>query len=120
MKAKISHGRGFRGILDYLYGAREDNHPNRAIPVVGAGNVLGPPDIKKPVWHCSLSLPRGERHSDEKWAEIARDFLIRIGIDPNVRQWHCARHVDTDHDHIHLVVHSAEKKEEHHGNVQKI
>ncbi|MBU4119483.1 MAG: relaxase/mobilization nuclease domain-containing protein [Proteobacteria bacterium] len=120
MKAKVSRGAGFRGLLDYIYGPGEDNHPGRAVPVSGAGNVLGTdprdlarqfavsrqlrPDIKKPVWHCSLSLPPGEKLSDERWAEIARDFLSRMGLDPDARMWHCARHIDTDHDHIHLVV----------------
>ena len=120
MKAKVSRGAGFRGLLDYIYGPGEDNHPGRAVPVSGAGNVLGTdprdlarqfavsrqlrPDIKKPVWHCSLSLPPGEKLSDERWAEIARDFLSRMGLDPDIRMWHCARHIDTDHDHIHLVV----------------
>jgi len=77
MKAKVSRGAGFRGLLDYIYGPGEDNHPGRAVPVSGAGNVLGTdprdlarqfavsrqlrPDIKKPVWHCSLSLPPGEK-----------------------------------------------------------
>lgn len=120
MKAKVSRGAGFRGLLDYIYGPGENNHPGRAVPVSGAGNVLGTdprdlarqfavsrqlrPDIKKPVWHCSLSLPPGEKLSDERWAEIARDFLSRMGLDPDARMWHCARHIDTDHDHIHLVV----------------
>lgn len=120
MKANVSRGAGFRGLLDYIYGPGEDNHPGRAVPVSGAGNVLGTdprdlarqfaisrqlrPDIKKPVWHCSLSLPPGERLPDEKWAEIARDFLARMGLDPDARQWHCVRHTDQDHDHIHLVV----------------
>ncbi|MBU4177068.1 MAG: relaxase/mobilization nuclease domain-containing protein, partial [Proteobacteria bacterium] len=120
MKAKISRGGGFYGLLKYVHGPGEDNHPGRAVPVIGAGNVLGNdpralarefavsrklrPDIKKPVWHCSLSLPPGEKLSDERWAEIARDFLTRMGLDPDARQWHCARHIDTEHDHIHLVV----------------
>lgn len=120
MKAKVSRGAGFRGLLDYIYGPGEDKHPGRAVSVSGAGNVLGTdprdlarqfavsrqlrPDIKKPVWHCSLSLPPGEKLSDERWAEIARDFLSRMGLDPDIRMWHCARHIDTDHDHIHLVV----------------
>lgn len=120
MKAKISKGSGFRGLLEYLYGPGEENLPGRAIPVVGAGNIIGTnpsqltrefaisrkirSDIKKPVWHCSLSLPSGERLPDEKWAEIARDFLTRMGLDPDARMWHCVRHTDQAHDHIHLVV----------------
>lgn len=120
MKAKVSRGGGFRGVINYIHGPGENNHPGRAVPVRGAGNVLGTdprdlarqfavsrqlrPDIKKPVWHCSLSLPPGERLPDEKWAEIARDFLARMGLDPDRHAWHCVRHTDQDHDHIHLVV----------------
>jgi len=120
MKAKISRGAGFRGLLNYLYGPGEENKPGRAVLVHGAGNVFGKdpreiasefsisrkirPDIKRPVWHCSLSLPPGENLDDERWAEVARDFLVKMGLDPETRQWHCVRHTDQAHSHIHLVV----------------
>ncbi|WP_223930806.1 relaxase/mobilization nuclease domain-containing protein, partial [Aeromonas caviae] len=36
-------------------------------------------DIGKPVWHCSLSLPPGERLSAEKWEAVAADFMQHMG-----------------------------------------
>lgn len=120
MKAKISRGKGFRGLLNYLYGPGEEKKPGRAVPIAGAGNVVGTdpqalarefsvsrklrPDISRPVWHCSLSLPPGEKLHDEKWAAIMRDFLIEMELTPENRQWHCCRHIDQKHDHVHLVV----------------
>lgn len=120
MKSKITKGNGFRGALDYLRGPGEENHPGRAVTVVGAGNVLGSdprelarqfaasrrlrPEIKNPVFHVSLSCPPGEKLGDEKWAEIAPDYLSRMGLDPDRHQWHCLRHTDQAHDHIHLLV----------------
>lgn len=120
MKSKISKGNGFGGALKYLYGPGENNHLGRAVPVIGAGNVLGSdprdlarqfavsrrlrPGIKNPVWHVSLSCPPGEKPNDEKWSEIAGDYLSSMGINPNRHQWHCLRHIDQEHDHIHLLV----------------
>ncbi|MGV1101056.1 relaxase/mobilization nuclease domain-containing protein [Thiovibrio sp. JS02] len=120
MKSKITKGNGFRGALEYLYGPGEENHPGRPVPVEGAGNVLGTeprdlarqfaasrrlrPGIKNPVFHVSLSCPPGEKPGDAKWAEIARDYLSRMGMDPDRHQWHCLRHIDQEHDHIHLLV----------------
>ena len=120
MKGKITKGNGFRGGLEYLLGPGEDNHPGRAVPVMGAGNVLGTeprklarqfaasrrlrPGIKNPVFHVSLSCPPGEKPVDAKWAEVARDYLSSMGLDPDRHQWFCCRHIDQEHDHIHLLV----------------
>lgn len=60
-------------------------------------------DIEKPVWHCSLALPEGERLSSEKWDEVARDMMREMGFDPDLHQYTVVRHNDTDHDHVHLV-----------------
>lgn len=118
MKARISRGEGFRGLLEYLYGPGENKKPGRA-QMIG-GNLVGDnpkdlsaefkvsrklrPEAKKPVWHSSLSLPPGENLSDSRWAKIAEDYLLRMDIDPNNHQWHLVRHNDTDHEHVHLVV----------------
>lgn len=61
------------------------------------------PDCKRPVWHCSLSLPAGEDLSDERFEEVARAHLENMGMDPNKHQWCLVRHVDTPHSHVHLI-----------------
>jgi hypothetical protein len=112
MKAKISRGKGFKGALDYCLDEQ------KGAQVVG-GNMSSDsaaelssefklsrtlrPDCKKPVWHCSLSLPQGERLSDEKWQEVTNDYMQKMGLDPANHQFVAVRHADTDHDHIHIV-----------------
>ncbi|HHU4997043.1 TPA: relaxase/mobilization nuclease domain-containing protein [Yersinia enterocolitica] len=60
-------------------------------------------DIKKPVFHAFLSLPKDEHLTDEQWQEIAKDYLKEMNIDIEKHQYICVRHKDTDKDHIHIV-----------------
>lgn len=63
------------------------------------------------VWHCSLSLSAEEGSlSDEKWAEIAHDFVEGMGfIDPDgakTSRWAAIHHGESKNgnDHIHIAV----------------
>lgn len=63
------------------------------------------------VWHCSLSLKAEEGQlSPEKWAEIAHDFVDRMGfIDPDgakTSRWAAIHHGQSKagNDHIHIAV----------------
>jgi len=112
MKAKISRGKGFKGALDYCLDEQKGGQ------VVG-GNMSSDsaaelssefsvsralrPNCQKPVWHCSLSLPAGERLTDEKWREVADDYMQKMGLDPANHQFVAVRHSDTDHDHVHII-----------------
>ncbi|ELO8588740.1 relaxase/mobilization nuclease domain-containing protein, partial [Shigella sonnei] len=58
---------------------------------------------KKPVFHAFLSLPKNEHLTDERWQEIAKDYLKEMNIDIEKHQYICVRHNDTDKDHIHIV-----------------
>ena len=60
-------------------------------------------DIKKPVFHAFLSLPKNEHLTDERWQEIAKDYLKEMNIDIEKHQYICVRHNDTDKEHIHIV-----------------
>lgn len=110
MKAKImNRGAGFRGVLDYAY---------KSTAVVIGGNMSGTnardlatefgvarqmrPDVDKPVWHCSLSLPAGEKISDEKWLKIADKFMKDMEF-TSLNQYHVVKHEDTDKQHIHII-----------------
>lgn len=113
MIGNISKGRGFRGCLSYLLEKEQAE-------LIG-GNMLGEnarelaaefklsrqlnPDIKQPVFHASLSLPKLEDYAehvdDERWNSIAADYLQRMGFTRN--QYIVVRHFDRDHDHIHIV-----------------
>ncbi|WP_223920835.1 relaxase/mobilization nuclease domain-containing protein, partial [Aeromonas caviae] len=102
MKAKVSRGGGFRGALNYVFDVgKEATHTKNAERV--GGNMAGNdprelsrefsavrqlrPDIGKPVWHCSLSLPPGERLSAEKWEAVTADFMQRMGFDQTNTPW---------------------------------
>lgn len=118
MKAKISRGGGFRGALDYVFD-RGPKATNDKQPELVAGNMVGKdprdltqefaavrllrPDISKPVWHCSLALPQGERLEAGKWAEVAGDFMEAMDFDRGTTPWVAVRHQDTAQDHIHIV-----------------
>lgn len=63
------------------------------------------------VWHCSLALRADEgKLSDEKWAEIAHDFVEGMGfIDPDgakTSRWAAIHHGESKNgnDHIHIAV----------------
>ena len=60
-------------------------------------------DIKKPVFHAFLSLPKNEHLTDQQWQEIAKDYLKEMNIDIEKHQYICVRHNDTDKEHIHIV-----------------
>lgn len=117
MKAKVVRGKGFRGALDYVFdvGAKASGKKR---PEIVAGTVAGrtpaamarefgatrrlKKNIKKPVWHCSLSLPEGERLSKEQWAAVAADYMRIMGFSDS-HLWTAVRHNDTDYDHIHII-----------------
>jgi hypothetical protein len=118
MKAKVNRGAGFRGVLNYILDVgHEATHTKQAERL--AGNMSGTdarglsqefatvrelrPDIQKPVWHCSLSLPLGDRLSDEQWEAVAQDFMDKMEFNPETTPWVAMRHQDTDKDHIHIV-----------------
>jgi hypothetical protein len=118
MKAKVTRGNGFRGVLNYAFGAGNNNRPERA-RIVG-GNLSGKtarelaaefavsrrkrPSVKNPVWHCSLSLPNGEQLDDATWHRACERHLQNMGFDVDNHMWVAIGHDDTDYDHVHIIV----------------
>ncbi|RCV86034.1 relaxase/mobilization nuclease domain-containing protein [Vreelandella rituensis] len=118
MKAKVSRGSGFRGALSYLFDEGPKAAGDKNTEVVG-GNMAGRtswelskefgvtralrPDVKKPVWHASLSLPAGERLEAEGWNDVSRAFLNKMGFSERT-PFTVIRHQDTDYDHVHILL----------------
>ena len=109
---RIKRGSGFRGVLDYLfredanasliYGHHLAGHDPRSLArEFGAVRRLRP-DIEKPVWHNALRLPAGETLSSEKWAEIAQDYMRRMGFSDDA-PYAVVLHDDPEGQHIHIV-----------------
>lgn len=117
MKGNVTRGSGFRGVLDYAFDEGLKATGDKNAELVG-GTMCGTDprslsaefghtrrirkDIKRPVWHCSLALPAGDRLTGPQWEEIAANFLKKMGFPPDT-QWVAVRHQDTDYDHIHII-----------------
>jgi hypothetical protein len=61
------------------------------------------PNLSKAVYHVSLNLPYedSKKLSDEKFANLARDYLEGMNFKAN--QYIIYKHFDQDHSHIHIV-----------------
>lgn len=113
MKAKIVKGSSFRGCLDYVAGKKgaeriggtlAGENPREMSREMSVARRLRE-DIRKPVWHVSLSLPEEERLDTEVWNKAVTAFLARMGLlPPEEHQWTAWRHTDGKYDHCHLVV----------------
>lgn len=111
MIANLTRGGSFRGLLKYLFQKAKN-------AVVLGGNMAGltlaelaaefdaareaNTRVKTPVWHCSLSLPPGERRTPQEWNQMGASLLAKLGLDKD-RPWLLVAHNDTDHQHAHLV-----------------
>ncbi len=113
MKGNVAKtGRSFKNRVDYIL---KDDHSFICSNISADKNNVSDltdefktvssfrQDIKKPVFHAFLSLPKNEHLTDEQWQEIAKDYLKEMNIDIDKHQYICVRHKDTDQDHIHIV-----------------
>jgi len=112
MIQKAQIGRGFRGVLNYVFAASaERGHaPARIVETNMAGRdpralaaEFGAlrhrnPDLTRAVYHCSLRLPADEHLDDGGWAGFSRDYLAAMGFTdvPYVVVQHAP-------DHVHLI-----------------
>jgi hypothetical protein len=111
MIAKAIKGKGFRGALEYDLskerGRVVDTNMEGAAPrelarEFGAIRKLRP-NLGRAVLHVSLSAAPGETLTDDQWREIGQRYLHGMGLDGN--QYLITRHLDTEREHVHLLVH---------------
>lgn len=112
MMAKIVQGRGFKGAVNYaldknkaeLLGAEglRLNDRNSVIQSFITQSKLN--NISKPVAHISLDFSAQDRDklTNQKMVQIALEYMQNMGYGNT--QFIIARHHDTDHPHIHLVL----------------
>ena len=109
MKAKVERGSGFRGVLDYAFGKGDaevicgtmSGRDPRTLAAEFGLSRAARPDVSKPVWHTSLSLPPGETRTPAEWSLIIDDFMQGMGLGDH--QYVAVRHHDTDHEHVHII-----------------
>lgn len=114
---KIKRGILFRGVLLYVFDRKNghSDNPGQLIDSNMAGmdvdelvaefNAIrkSRKDIKKPVWHNSLRLPKGEKLTKEQWAKIAEAYLNLLELDTSNFQYVCVLHDDEEGQHIHII-----------------
>jgi len=113
MIAKIVQGRGFRGVVNYVMD-KDHSHllyaegvrlkdKESIIQSFVAQQKLNP-KIVKPVAHISLdfSVQDKNRLTDQFMAGMALEYMEKMGYMDT--QYIIARHYDTDHPHIHIVI----------------
>jgi hypothetical protein len=113
MVAKIVQGRGFRGAVNYvldkdkvqlLYaeGVRTKGKDSIIHDFVTQRKMN--PNIARPVAHISLdfSIQDKAKMTDEFMVGFAQEYMKKMGYDNT--QYIIARHYDTDHPHVHLVI----------------
>jgi len=110
MIAKAIKGKGFRGAVAYdlekedrrLLATNMDGETPRALAREFGEIRKLRPTLGRAVLHVSLSAAPGEHLSDAQWVEIGQRYLRGMGLDKN--QYLLTRHVDTEHEHIHLLI----------------
>lgn len=114
MIAQISTGEGFGGLVNYANDIAKKNtviiasngvnlSSNATITASFKAQAKARPTIQKFVGHISLSFsPEDqEKLDDKKIAEIAKEYMRRMGIKNT--QYVIFRHFDQPHPHIHIV-----------------
>ncbi|MDM5182053.1 relaxase/mobilization nuclease domain-containing protein, partial [Massilia sp. DJPM01] len=109
MIAKAVKGKGFRGALEYDLTKEQGRvidknmageKPRELAAEFGEIRKLRP-NLGKAVLHVSLSAAPGEILTDDQWREIGKRYMAGMGLENN--QFVMTRHVDTEHEHIHIL-----------------
>lgn len=109
MIGKISKGRGFRGLAEYLLrggrgeivaGTMSGRTPRELAAEFGQLRRLNP-KLGRAVAHISLSPAPGDPAlTAEQWQAIAERFMSEMSFEGG---WCGVVHRDTDHEHLHLM-----------------
>jgi hypothetical protein len=110
MIAKAIKGKGFRGALEYDLSKEQGRVIDTNMEGVGPRELAREfgairklrPNLGRAVLHVSLSAAPGEMLTDDQWREIGQRYLHGMGLDAN--QYLITRHLDTEHEHVHLLV----------------
>jgi hypothetical protein len=88
-----------RAVVLEAEGVRGHDHKLMAIDFTSQQNLR--PALKNAVFHGILSFYPGEKVSDEKMVEIAKEYLQEMGIVNT--QYIITKHTDKNHPHLHIL-----------------
>lgn len=122
MIANTTYGSGFKGTVDYVMrdAPNKETGLNKSPELMAHNGLIITTNkeiadqynniansrerVQKAVWHTSLSFNPNENLSNEKMVMIGKDFMLKMGADPNKHQFIMVRHNDTKHPHFHMVI----------------
>lgn len=119
MKAKVKRGNGFRGTLNYVLDEGKKRTGDKDALIIGGNMSFNNAknlarefrfsrelrtDVKNPVWHCSLALPKGDTIDVGTWDRLSNRFLEEMDVDTSKHQFVVVKHHDTDNEHVHIVM----------------
>ena len=113
MIAKIIQGHGFRGAVNYVLDKKNARLLySEGVRLKDKASIIQSfitqcklkPKISKPVAHISLdfSAQDKDRLTDKFMVDASHDYLEKMGYGNT--QYIIARHHDTEHPHLHLVI----------------
>lgn len=115
MIAKITKGKGFRGLAEYLAQTPHGERRGQLLATNMSGSTPREwakefglvrrlrPTLGKAVFHASLSpSPDDPPLTDEDYRRVARQFMAGMGF-PEDAPYVCIMHVDQSHPHIHIA-----------------
>ena len=115
MIAKIVKGKGFRGLVEYLYQSHDGKQRGQLLATNLAGSTPREwtrqfglirrlrPTLGKAVFHASLSpSPDDQPLTDKQLAALARRFLDEMGFTDET-PYIVMKHDDSAHPHIHIA-----------------
>lgn len=114
MKSNVVLGTDIKGLLDYTFDVDETGKEAETVSTNMSGLDIKSlaaefqsvrslrPDIVKAVAHHSLSLTHGESLPPEKWDEVVRSYLKKMGVDTDNHQYVATIHRDKEHEHVHI------------------
>jgi hypothetical protein len=113
MMAKITKGKGFRGVVNYVLGKEkaellyaEGVRAKDKESIIQSFIVQSrmKPNITKPVAHISLNFSAQDKDklTDKFMVAVAQQYLKAMGYKDT--QYIIARHHDREHPHIHIVI----------------
>jgi hypothetical protein len=105
---KIRRGRSFRGVANYttskghVIGGNMISRDAKELSAEFAMSRQLRPNIEKPVWHNSLRLPVDETISEERWVQIADEYMQKMGFTDLHQRFYTLEN-DKNGQHIHIV-----------------
>ncbi|MCP3959292.1 MAG: relaxase/mobilization nuclease domain-containing protein [bacterium] len=117
MIAKVTRGRGFKGLLSYLLAGADGRQAERVewtarrhlgdfatdlIPTLMHGTAAQSADIERPVYHLTISLHPSEKLDREQLEQVVDRTLADLGLAEH--QAYLVAHNDTEHQHVHVMV----------------